>query len=119
MGVDPDKLIDEFCQGELDSVFYNEKWLREWESGTKNFGRYRFYLRSIRGGSQDSDTQYWRCTKADDEIEPVGFERPTRIELQKETVDKAELPQPVEVEYSIGKINTNPVIISVSPEYFW
>jgi len=52
---------------ETDRVYSDSHWLREWQNGN------RFYLRSQKGGTRDSDTQYFKCDDYTIKIHPVKF----------------------------------------------
>jgi hypothetical protein len=105
MGFMNSKLLDRLKQAsEMERVYYDERWLREWQNGN------RFYLRSRKGGTSDSDTQYFKCDNITTEICPVGF--------SDRSISLREINTPKQ-NFSIGSIDSKDVIVSSDPEKFW
>jgi len=116
---DVEDLIQKYHQASVDSIFYNPNWLSEWKAGTKNHDRYRFYLMTEKGATDNSKTQYWKCNEINANIRPVGFKRSTNVNYHQIERDRKKYPNPIDVEYNVGLIESNPVIVSVNNKYFW
>ncbi len=102
--MDPEALIDQFMQAEeTERVYFDEEWLREWQNGD------RFYLRPFKGGTEDSDTQYFECDDISEDVDAVRFDRDVFVK----TIGTSKQ------NYEVGLVDDEPVIVSADPEKFW
>lgn len=104
--LNPSVLIERLTEATTtDRVWYDPQMLREWVHGY-----HRFYLKNKCGGSDNTDTQYFRCKNLTTHIQPVKFHDKS-VEIKSVETEKQN--------YKIGLLDRNAVIISADPEHFW